>query len=148
MLLNMRFAILMAGMGLASYAQTATSVNLSGPMTISIDVSSFNASATISGSGTVSAFGAVTYTASGSVSVSSGTCLTFDGSGFSLGSPGYAPAAFTLDFGGGNTMTGTLNLPCSALVTAFNGAATLPSSGSGVGSVTVTGGTGKYADAT
>jgi hypothetical protein len=140
--------ILMATCGLSAWAQTATSVNISGPMTIIINTNSLNATATITGTGTVAGFGSVNATASGSVSLNAGTCLVISGSSLALGSPGTASASFTLDFGGGNTMTGTLILACSALVTAFNGANSLPSSGSGTGSVAITGGTGIYAGTT
>jgi len=140
--------ILIAGLSSSSRAQTATSVSLSGPMTITIPSDFSSASATITGTGTVSGFGSANATASGSVSLTDNSCLNITGNPITLGSLGIAKAQFTLDFGAGNTMTGTLNLACSALVTAFNGATSLPSSGTGTGSVTVTGGTGKYAGAT
>jgi len=145
MLSNASLAIaLMAGLGLASYAQTATSINISADMTIVIDFSAGTSTSTITGSGAATGFGSLTATAGGSVTTSD--CV----SGFApvtIGTTGIAPATFKLDFGGGNTMSGNLILPCSALVTALNGSSA-PSSGSGTGSVTVTGGTGKYTGAT
>jgi hypothetical protein len=135
-----------ACLAFTGHAQTATSVDISGGMTISVDLTGGTATSTINGSGTVSPFGPVTATASGTVTLSECVSFGFGGGGVSIGTTGIAPANFTLDFGAGNTMTGHMNLPCSALVTALNGQS-VPSSGTGAGSVTVTGGTGKYAAA-
>lgn len=137
--------ILAGSLAVVSWAQTPVPLDLQGNITISMGGSG-SIAFTANGSGTVGNFGIASVAGSGSVPLSVCIPPTYQ---VNLIGPadsavgGTAELHYTLTFTAGDTMTGNLLMPCSAFV-----AALISGSGSGEGSGTVTGGTGRFAGAT
>ena len=126
--------IFVAGLGLACYAQTASTVTVTGNMTINVggpDAIPYS----ITGNATLSGYGSASATGSGSVAMV--VCMPPRNSGQA---PGLAPLDYMLDFGAGDTLTGSMGLSCGAFLDAINSG-----TGSGTGWASVTGGTGRFA---
>jgi len=117
---------------------TSTFLTASGTFTTNIPNPFTTSFFSASGPSSLSPYGSATVTASGNTD--SAACVGLFG-----GAPGTAAMNFAMDFGGGNTLTGTLTVPCVALVNAAN--AGLGGTGTGTGSGTITGGTGRFAGA-
>ncbi len=119
-----------AGRDPSPMAQTVSTISLTANATAS-PAATGGYNYTVAGSATVTSFGTANLTASGFVSDISSLKQT-------------TPIAgnFTFDFGGGNTMTGSFSIPAGIFLPQIGG------STSATGTLTISGGTGKYAGAT